>query len=127
MELNTLYATILYVQQCAQATGIAQTLVCDHEHRSYSYQDTTHKLCAAVKFGVPRGIKGPPSSPTHVITHPITCAHNRIECTCQGAMTPGTLYLTDTDEQYVYALTIPVGDISYVRKYAYDGAWSIMT
>ena len=37
-----------------------------------------------------------------------------------GKITPGTIYLTDFKKNIMVALTCPIGNISYIRKYQYD-------
>lgn len=49
-----------------------------------------------------------------------TFVQNRIIFFPDGKIQPGSLYLTDTQERYLYALTIPVGQVSYIRRYRYD-------
>lgn len=38
-----------------------------------------------------------------------------------GKIKPGTLYLTDTQHKWWYALTCQVGEISYLRRYRQEG------
>jgi type II secretion system protein H len=122
-ELDRLYMTCTYLQQSAQVDGQDQYLVFDQHNHRYSFEGQTYQLPPQVVFGVLPGVKGPPSAAHHSIANPITFAHNTIIFHPDGIVQPGTVYLTDIHKKVLYALSCSVTQVSYLRRYEYDGSW----
>ena len=128
-EINKLFAIFSYLQQRALATNSIQEFSINQEKNIYFFTINNKKECVQslskqIIFGVKKGIHGPPTKPIHVITKPITfpSSHNlyKVTFTPKGKITPGTLYLSDKNYQYQGALTCPISQVSYVRRYLYE-------
>lgn len=122
-EIEKLYMTCRYLQQKARATNASQTLTFDTDRNSYRYGDHEERLHPSVTFGVLPGTKGPPSHPQRVLNKSITFGKKQIQFHPDGIIKPGTVYLIDTTRTFFYALSSPISQISYLRKYAYSGKW----
>ncbi len=122
-ELEQLYTTCSYLQRSAMAQNKPQQLIFDVPNNRYRYHTTEHTLAARVQFGSSLGAKGPPSSPTKSILNPISFPNSSITFHPDGVIEPGTVYLTDVKQQYSYALSCAVAQVSYLRKYQYTGRW----
>jgi hypothetical protein len=123
-EIEKLYSACMYLQRIAMVTNKRQFLTFDINKNTYCYQGHEERLCPYVIFGTTRGIKGPPSAPANVINKPITFTNNQIIFTPNGILQSGTVYLTDMSKQHQYALSAPVSQISFLRKYCYDSKWN---
>lgn len=127
IELERLHATCLYVQRLAMATHEEHHVICDERTMSYRYHGGEHHLPKNVRFGCASGIKGSPSQDEHMVQHAITFKHNTIIMHPDGIISAGTIYLTDTSQKYMYALTCGVSQVSYIRKYQYiGGKWKLL-
>ncbi len=126
-EVDTLYTTCRYAQHCALASNTPQEITFDVVRKIYKYRGVEHKLPAQVDFGFIPGAKGPPSAPTNTIHKPVTFVHDRITFYPDGIIKSGTVYLTDTARQYMYALSSPIAQVSYLRKYQYNGQWQLIS
>lgn len=122
-ELEHLYTTCYYLQRKAMITHQPQKLIFDQEHKSYSYDTVRHDLPKSVSFGYPNGARGAPAGQEQFITHPITFINNAILFSPTGVMQAGTVYLCDTAHKYGFALSCAVAQVSYLRKYRYNGTW----
>lgn len=88
---------------------------------------TKEKLAQGVMFGLLPGIKGPPAQPKDLVKKPITFEKQRITFAADGKAQAGTLYITDTKKQWQYAISAPVGTISYLRRYRYHhNRWELI-
>lgn len=123
-ELEQLYTVCYYLQRSAMAKHKPQTITFDLQKQSYQYNNNTeHVLPQNVQFGCTPGAKGPPSSAHNAITNPITFQNNTITFQPNGIIEPGTVYITDSKKQHTYALSCAVAQVSYLRKYQYNGKW----
>ncbi len=123
-DIEKLYATCRYLQQCAIVTNQKQILTFDTARHSYHYQGHEERLSPYSIFGIKNSsIKGPPSAPSNSINNPITFIGKRITFTPTGILQPGTIYVTDKNKQYQYALTVPISQVSFLRKYHYSTVW----
>lgn len=125
-EIDRLYATCMYAQQCALVSNQEQSITFDKQTNSYSYQQTTHQLPHQLHFGCVPGAMGPPSTPTKPITSAITFINDCITVYPHGIIGSGTIYLTDASNQSMYALSCAVSTVSHLRVYRYDGAWHLL-
>jgi len=91
----------------------------DQKNNLYSWPEQTIKLSPKVKFGVIPGTLGPPSSPKKEITNATTFAENKIIFYPDGRISPGSAYVVDAARQIMYAVTVSVASVSYVRLYRY--------
>jgi type II secretory pathway pseudopilin PulG len=127
-ELHKMYSVCSYLQMRARATGQSQVVAFDSTHNTYSYNGITELLPTHVVFGALDGVKGPPSSPKHCITKPITSENQCITFTPHGIIQPGTIYIKTTDNMRMYALSSSVAQASFLRMYEYhQGAWRVLT
>ena len=126
LELDTLHTACLYCQRCAQSTGQQHILTIDLADNSYTYNGFAHKLAQSVVFGCIPAVAGPPANPTHAIENAITFANHQIIFYPDGIVQSGSVYLTDTHKKVMYALTSGVGEVSFLRKYSYNGAWKML-
>ncbi|MCK4499119.1 hypothetical protein KAU11_01325 [Candidatus Babeliales bacterium] len=126
-EVEQLHTTFSFLQQKALATGAKQKLSFDISNNRYTYQLksklVTHTLPAKVSFDFLPNALGPPSKANRPITQASTFGAY-ITFFPDGTITPGTIYLVDNNKKIMNALTVPVSDVSYVRKYRYgDKRW----
>jgi type II secretory pathway pseudopilin PulG len=128
-ELEKLYARVCFLRARAIMSNHIQTLHFDEYSASYQTGDSQQKIHLSnhVQFAVVPQLLGPPSNPTHQILSPVTFPHNTLTLYPDGTMQAGAVYLTDSNSRCLYALTIPVGQRSCVRKYRYDtGTWVLL-
>jgi len=123
-EVEKLYSICMYLQQIAMTTNQKQILIFNKTRSSYHYQGHEELLNPYTIFGTLNGLKGPPSTPENTISNPITFIGKQITFTPTGILQPGTIYLTDKKKQHQYALTVPISQISFLRKYQYDEKWT---
>lgn len=125
-ELENLYTTCYMLQRRAMMSGIPIKLTFDQTMPGYQYGETQYALPQYVIFGAAAGVKGPPSSAQNIINSPITFKEQTIIFHPDGIMQPGTVYLTDSGKCWSYALSCAVGQVSYLRKYQYTNAWTLL-
>jgi prepilin-type N-terminal cleavage/methylation domain-containing protein len=142
-EVEKFATTCRYLRELAMSTNTEQRLVFDLKNNSYSFVDPVHhplpgpaegqsqssevvqKLSPRVQFGVgKRAVSGPPSAPTKPITHAVTYINNAILFYPDGIIQAGIVYFSDVASKFVYAVSTPVSQISFVRTYVYDGTWT---
>lgn len=122
-ELDKLHAAALYASRCAQVTNQECVLAFDVTNNSYSTQHHKEALAKGVAFGFLPNAKGPPSAPHNPIKSPITYKNKKITFYPSGIMDAGTVYLVDEHKTMMYALSSPISQFSFVRKYRYDKTW----
>jgi type II secretory pathway pseudopilin PulG len=129
-EINKLYSIFSYLQQRAMVSNQVQELSFDIARHAYRFKTvqgvlTTQSLPGSVRFGVLDHVKGPPSNPTKplekAVTFPLRQGVSTVSFLTNGKITPGAVYLVDRGARYLGALTCPISQVSYIRKYAYDG------
>lgn len=125
-ELHLLHATCTHLQQCALTEKAEQKIILDSINQAYSYNGHQHKLSGDIEFGVLPNAKGPPSSPQNTLHSAVTFTDNTITFYPDGIIQSGTLYLKDTKNNSLYALSSPISSVSFLRKYRYDGKWHLM-
>lgn len=121
-EVHALYHTLI----AHTFRACAEDRVCDivfHE-RGWSSDTIDHVLDELVQFGALPASKGPPAAPAYFIADPVTFAQHTIRLYPDGKARPGTVYFTDQRMSSGYALSCPVGKISYIRRYRFHaGKW----
>lgn len=123
-DLERLNVVFAYMQQSAIAKNKSLILKFD-DSKTYSYDNFKDRLSKNNTFGILPGVKGPPSTPTHILTNPINFHNNQVIFYSNGQIQPGTIYLTDNVHQY--ALTIPISQVSFIRKYKLtNGKWELI-
>lgn len=125
-EITQLAATCQHLARISKLKKCDQEIVFDIAHNSYTFNGQTHTLAQSLRFGVPQGVKGPPSAPTHALTNPVTFANQRIVMSPSGIIQAGTVYITDSGNKRLYALSAPISQISFLRIYRYDGKWHLV-
>lgn len=124
--LDILYLECMHAQRCAQVHNKPVYLQFNADRHSYSCQGREHTLAPFLAFGVLGQVYGPPSSPTTVVTSPITFTNHCITFWPSGIIQAGTIYIVDTHTSQHYALSCAVSSVSHIRKYHYDGRWKIL-
>lgn len=133
-DLDHLFSVITYLHYRAMATHTIQELFFDLEKQVYYFikHEKKHekRLHASTLFGYLPNAMGPPSSPTELITKPITFAQKNTKSTLSarffpdGKISSGTIYLIDKYHTAMVALTTPVSETPYTRKYKYlENQW----
>ncbi len=132
-EINKLYAICAYLQQRALASNESQSLQFDlaaHTYRFATVQGNTtmQRLPVAVRFGVLPRVQGPPGKPSATIdkaaTFPEVSGMPTVSFMPNGKITVGSVYLIDSQQKCLGALTCSVSQVSYMRRYFYDdGKW----
>lgn len=125
-EIDKFCSIAHYLARRAQMTNQTQELQFDRIGRSYNFNGRKEILAQGIEFGILPGMQGPPSSPLHVITSPITFKGERITFSPQGIMQSGTVYFIHRKKQQMYALSCAVAQVSFLRKYRYDKRWILM-
>mgnify|MGYP006290206435 FL=1 len=135
-EVDNLYNTFYFLQQKAIAGNCEQKLYFDLNNNSYFYflngKKVNHKLANLVEFGFKNGVLGPPSSPVKPIKNTITFKKDKkcgyfTEFYSNGIIDSGTIYFVDRNYKYLFALTCPISQVSYIRKYQYlKNKWIIV-
>jgi Tfp pilus assembly protein FimT len=129
-ETDKLFTVFSFLQQKAIASNQEQQLYFDVGKNVYSYQGKAggNVVCALPKpvmFGFFQHAKGPPSRSSKKINASVTFKKTEkgkriIRFFADGTMSSGTVYLVDKDKMYMYAVTISVAQVSFVRMYRYD-------
>lgn len=126
-EVEKLAVLFRYFQQRACVTQTEQTLIFDERTSSYSSGTYKQTLPFGIQFGFVSSCYGPPSKPQIVINKSITFKNNTVLFSPDGCISSGTLYLVDTEKKYMYALTAPISNISFLRIYRYDSQWTCLS
>lgn len=122
-EVYKMHAFFMHMQQKAIAHQQEQVVLIDQLKQEYSSTHYNERMPPSLRFGILPDIFGPPSQPTARVKQPVTFAHNRITFYPTGAISPGTVYVTDKTKTYQYALTCPVAANSSIHIYRYDHRW----
>lgn len=122
-ELDKLHAAALYGQRCAQMKNQEVSLAFDTTQGGYSLRGHRELLARGVAFGFLPGVPGPSGTTRGPIRSPITYAKEQITFFPTGIMQAGTVYLVDNNATMMYALSSPISQFSFMRKYRYDTAW----
>ncbi len=130
-EVDKVFTLFSYLQQKAIASNKQQEIVFDLQNNSYlmNFESKENKLANVVKFDFLPNSYGPPSDPTKLIQSAVSFkkdGQNKFKAIFypDGKIESGSIYLIDKDYKYMMALTVPVSNVSYIRKYEYkDGRW----
>ena len=123
-ELDKICNVFRYLQKVAIVSGQDQVLEFDLDKNEYKCGKKKFKLPTSVIFGFMPGVKGPPCAPRKTITSPITFRGNKVHFHKDGIIKSGTVYITDVKKDVMYAMSSSVAQVSYLRKYAYNQAWT---
>lgn len=126
MELETLHSTLLYLRSRALSHATDCKLTFDLTKNGYRFDTVEYTLADSVRFGCDPSLHGPPGAATHPITNACTFKNATVKVSAQGIATVGSIYLTDTHNGKVYALTNAVSPYSFFRKYEYDNGWHLL-
>lgn len=118
-QARNLQATCWALEQQAIAQNKQIELYLNQAANFYVWAEQVVKLAPKVKFGVIDGVLGPPSSPQKEIQRAVTFAENKIIFYPDGRISPGSVYLVDDMNRILYAVTVSVASVSYVRLYRY--------
>lgn len=123
-EIDRLQIICQYLQKKAINNSKKEYLNFNLKEHTYFYNNQTQKLTNGIYFGIISNINGPPAQPVASIITPITFPKQRITFYPNGSISAGTVYLINQDQRSLYALTIPVAKISFIRKYKlHAGTW----
>jgi type II secretory pathway pseudopilin PulG len=126
-EVEKLYSIFYYLKQRAITLDEDQVLLFDIQHNALSSTSIKQQLVPGVEIGFLKGSYGPPSQPSKLIRSGITFKDNKVIFYADGTVSAGTLYLVDRDHKYMYALTSPISQISFIRMYCYNnGSWILL-
>ncbi len=119
-----------FIQVCsyrAMATNTNQIIHFNINDNSYECAGHSEQLSSDVAFGAGKDVCGPPSHPRKPISKPISFSNCSLIIYSDGMMQSGAIYLTNKTKSITYALTTPVGPVSYVRKYRYkQNSWQLL-
>ncbi len=121
-EIEKMYTLFFYLNQRALVSNQEQTLYFDVEKNTYQSGERVEKLAPSLCFGILPQANGPPSHPTKPLTQPITFIDTTVHFYPDGTISSGSIYITDNEHSLLYALTISVGHISYLRKYRFNNS-----
>lgn len=125
-EVEKLYAVFNYLAKLSQVQNRDIKLKIDAIENSYFWDNKKEFLSDQVKFGFFAFAKGPPSNPSNSIKKPISFENDEIIFYSDGKISAGTIYLIDKDINYMYAISCPVSEFSYIRRYAYQNKWILL-
>lgn len=124
-QAEKLHTIFCYMQQLAVSCN--KNLLLKFGSSSYSYDNYEEKLPDGIEFGFKKGVKGPPSSPTIPINSGVSFVNSQVSFFANGKIQPGTVYLVDSAKNYLYAVTVPISQVSFIRKYRYsNGSWQLI-
>ncbi len=126
-EVDKLYSICMYLQRCAMVSNQKKVLTFDTINNMYHYNDYKERFPHYVRFGFLPGTKGPPSSPSLIVKSAVTFKNHSITFYPDGIIQSGTVYVTDIHKQFMYAISSPIAQVSYLRKYRYDGYWKCLS
>lgn len=119
-ELDRLHTVCIFLQKQSIYTGQKKILTFNATEGTYFYNQQKVELTDNVKFGVMGGVMGPPANPEGLITSPISFLNQKIIFYPNGTISAGTAYLTNQQQTTLYALTIAVSQVAFIRKYRYQ-------
>jgi len=120
-QAEKIVSMVTYVQHKAIIEHETHTLTLDTAHARYMDDKFTEILNPPIQFGIKPNTYGPPSKPTTLLTRPSTFANDQILFYPNGTISSGTVYLTDTSKAFMYAISIGVAQMPYVRLYRHAG------
>ena len=127
-ELEKLYSVFIILQRNAIFERRDHELIFSIETNSYSFNGRVISLGNYLKMGAPIGVKGPPSNPKNIITKPCSFTDNKVIFYGDGRVSSGVIYLTDKDGTAACAISVPVSDFPFIRRYVYrNNAWALIT
>lgn len=126
-EIDVLYLAIKSLEQKAITSGKSYDLIFNEKDNSYTAEGLVYHLHSPAIFGIVERVVGPPSNPQKIITKAVNFPDNKITIFADGVIQAGSIYITDKNKKYLYALTCPVSDISYLRRYVYNGHWTLIS
>lgn len=94
-----------------------QEIVFDTTNSQFVFDGQKYPLGDGYYFGTMPDVYGPPSAPSKLVTQPISFVDKKARAYTDGTLQAGTLYITNSREQY--AITTPVSAFSYIRAYKY--------
>lgn len=125
-EIDKLTAACSYLRQKAITTNAECVLRFDSAKNEY-YADGIHEVVSQrACFSFLPGVLGPPGCPSHAIKKSITFPGYEIHFYPTGIISSGTVYITDKNKRYMFALSNAVSQFSYLRLYRYDGKWKLI-
>lgn len=126
-EIEKLHTICCYLKQVALVTNKQCVLTFDCDAGCYKYEDTIETLPKQLRFGAAADVLGPPSAPTKPIKKGVTFPSNQIVFYPTGIVHAGSVYISDKDYTYTYALSCAVSHVSYLRKYCYNAHWELLS
>lgn len=126
IELEKLYAFVLFMQSKAQLENLTYEIIFNDQRNCYEAPGYFYKLSSDIEFGFIDGVKGPPSSPNTIIKNSITFKNKKIILYKDGTINSGTIYITDKKRSCLYALTSGVGQYPFLRRYIYQKQWNLL-
>jgi prepilin-type N-terminal cleavage/methylation domain-containing protein len=125
-QVDKLAAVCSYVQHKAIASNSEHIILCDEQKNEYRGSNVVETLSPRVCFGFIPNVLGSPGSPSRAIKKAITFPDNSIHFYPTGIISSGTIYVTDKNKKYMYALSNAVSQVSYLRRYRYDKTWKLL-
>ncbi len=129
-EAQKLTMTAAHLQHKALLTNQEIVLKIDVTNNGYTNNTLSlnEKLQPAVCFGIKQNVYGPPSRPIALIKQPCTFSNNQIIFYPNGTITAGTLYLLAPSMHLLYALSIGVAQVPFIRIYRHAAqGWHLVT
>lgn len=122
-EVDKLFSVFNYLKQRAFSTGKEQKLRFDIKNGCYEYDS---HVCILPKryaeFGYHVQASGTPSKPNLKISKAVTFDGDTVVFYPDSVVDSGTVYMTDGERNFLYAISSGVGNVGYIRKYVYNFA-----
>ena len=127
-ELEKLYSVFIILQRNAMLERKEQELVFTTDSNSYCFNGRLINLGSFLKLGTAIDAKGTPSNPQNIITKACSFIDNKVIFYADGRVSSGVIYLTDKDGTLTCAISVPVSDFPYIRRYIYrTNSWALIT
>lgn len=124
LEMDALYTLFTNLARRAVLAQQPQKIEFDMQHHQYRIlpEDQTVELSQHVRFAVPEGLQ------RSGYNKPITFLGDTVVFYTDGKVKPGAVYMSDIVGKCSYGITCGVAQISYIRRYVYDGkhGWILM-
>jgi hypothetical protein len=126
-ELDRIVALLYSARAHALAQARVITLQANKPSHCIIYKERTHFLSPGILFQTIPHMMGPPSRPINSVLEPISFDNGTILIGPSGTGNAGTLYLKHAHDSRIYAVTVGVGSVPFLRKYRYNGIWQLLS
>lgn len=118
-DVQQLGMTIAHLRQCALIENKKYVLTIHVDENCYRYNNQSISLTHNVRFGVLPHAYGPPSAATVPLQKATSFENNQITFYPNGSISSGVIYMVDSSLKNMYAISIGVAQVPFIRTYNY--------